>query len=108
MMVKSILNQEEPWRGIIGIVLLAISVVTYLVVLAFSKRGTCPSDSTEPFANEESGTLGEIIGTIKRVSGVLLNPSTWTERIEMYSMTPAELARRYLKSQATVENDETD
>jgi hypothetical protein len=44
---------------------------------------------------------------IQRVSGVLLNPSTWTERIEMFSMTPVELARHYLnKSKAEEEDDE--
>lgn len=106
MMVKRILNQEEPFRVLIGVVLFLSSVITYGLVLLFTSRGTC---SAEPFANEsEDGSLGGILSTVQRVSSVLLQPSTWTDRIEMYTMSPVELARRYLKSQAKEEDGESE
>ena len=106
MMVKRILNQEEPFRVFIGVALFVGSLLTYGLVLLFSSQGTCPSKE-EPFANED-GSLGGILATVQRVSGVLLQPSTWTDRIEMYTMSPVELARRYLKSQAKEEDGESD
>jgi len=116
-MVKRILNQEGPFRILIGIVLVAGSVVTYVLALLFTRQGTCPIESNkEYFANErgergekgekgeKDGSFGSILSTINRVSGILLQPSTWTERIEMHTLSPVDLARRYLKSQATVED----
>jgi len=103
-----VLKQDERSRTIITIVLFGLSLLTYFCVWVFAQRGTCPV-SSESFRNEgeESNTLGGILANIQRVSGVLLNPNTWTERIEMYSMTPVELARHYMKkSQAKGENDE--
>jgi len=108
MMVKRILNQEEPFRVLIGVVLFVSSLITYGLVLLFSSRGTCPP-SAEPFANESKDeSIGGILSTIKRISGVLLQPGTWTDRIEMYTMSPVELARRYLKSQTKEEDGESD
>ena len=110
-MVKRILNQEGPFRIIIGIVLVVGSVVTYVLALLFTRQGTCPIESNkEYFANEKGekdekdGSFGSILSTINRVSSILLQPSTWTERIEMHTLSPVDLARRYLKSQATVED----
>ena len=105
-MVKRILNQEEPFRVLIGIALFVGSLITYGLVLLFSSVGTCPAES---FANEsDDGSIGGILATVQRVSSVLLQPSTWTDRIEMYTMSPVELARRYLKSQAKEEDGETE
>jgi len=114
MMVKRILNQEGPFRILIGIVLVVGSVVTYVLALLFTRQGTCPIESNkEYFANEKGekgekgekdGSFGSILSTINRVSSILLQPSTWTERIEMHTLSPVDLARRYLKSQATVED----
>ena len=103
-----VLKQDERSRTIITIVLFGLSLLTYFFVWVFARQGTCPV-SAESFRNEgeESNTLGGILANIQRVSGVLLNPNTWTERIEMYSMTPVELARHYMKkSHAKGENDE--
>lgn len=97
-----VLKQDEKTRTIITVVLFGLSLATYFLVWMFSSYGTC-----EAFVNEGSQTLGGIMDNIQRVSGVLLNPSTWTERIEMFSMTPVELARHYLnKSKAEEEDDE--
>ena len=108
-----VLKQDERSRTIITIVLFGLSLLTYFCVWVFAQRGTCPV-SAESFRNETSdgsntntNTISGIIANIQRVSGVLLNPNTWTERIEMYSMTPVELARHYMKkSQAKEEDDE--
>jgi hypothetical protein len=107
-----VLKQDERSRTIITIVLFGLSLLTYFCVWIFAQRGTCPV-SAESFRNEtsddtsNSNTISGILANIQRVSGVLLNPSTWTERIEMYSMTPVELARHYMKkSQAKEEDDE--
>jgi hypothetical protein len=40
---------------------------------------------------------------MKRMTKHLVSPSTWIERIEMVNMSPAELARRHLKSIAKTE-----
>jgi len=95
---------------IVGLVLLLSSLVTYGIVLLFTKQGTCASQQQqEPFANEtppgaDERSLGGILKTIQRVSATLLQPSTWTDRIEMYNLSPTDLARRYLKSQAKAED----
>lgn len=109
-----VLKQDERSRTIITIVLFGLSLLTYFCVWVFARQGTCPV-SAESFRNEtsdgggtsNSNTISGILANIQRVSGVLLNPSTWTERIEMYSMTPVELARHYMKkSHAKEEDDE--
>jgi len=104
MMVKRVLEQEGPLRMIVGFGLLISSLLTYIIVLLFAKRGTCPPANEEPFANEVDDSLGGILKTIQRVSGTLLQPSTWTDRIEMYNLSPVDLARRYLKSQTKAED----
>jgi len=105
-----VLKQDERSRTIITIILFGLSLLTYFCVWVFARQGTCPI-SAESFRNETSSegnnTISGIIANVQRISGVLLNPNTWTERIEMYSMTPIELARHYLKkSQAKGEDDE--
>jgi len=110
-----VLKQDERSRTIITIVLFGLSLLTYFCVWVFARQGSCPV-SAESFRNErgeesqgthDSNSISGIIANVQRISGVLLNPSTWTERIEMYSMTPVELARHYLKkSQAKGEDDE--
>lgn len=100
-----VLRQDERSRTIITIVLFGLSLITYWLVWIFASRSTC---AAEPFVSPSDSSIGGIMATIQRVSGVLLNPSTWTERIEMYTMTPVELARHYLKkSQAEAEDDKT-
>jgi hypothetical protein len=47
--------------------------------------------------------LLSLMGNLKRMSGYLINPTTWTDRFELMNMTPTELARHYIKSQNNVE-----
>ena len=98
MMVKRVLDQEGPLRVVVGVVLFAAALLTFLFAGVLSP---------EPFENAGDGnSLGGVLATIQRVSGTLLQPSTWTDRIDMYKMSPVELARRYLKSQAKEEDAE--
>jgi hypothetical protein len=105
MMVKQLLNQEGPFRFVIGVVLFAAALLTFLIASLVSP---------EPFANKgdgavdgkNGGSLGDILSKINKISGTLLQPSTWTDRIDMYKMSPVDLARRYLKSQTKEEDAE--
>ena len=106
-MVKQLLNQEGPFRVVIGVVLFAAALLTFLIASLVSP---------EPFANKgngegkdngkDNGSLGDILSKINKISGTLLQPSTWTDRIDMYKMSPVDLARRYLKSQTKEEDAE--
>lgn len=40
-----------------------------------------------------------LVGKLKRMSAQLLDVNMWKERIEMTSMSPADLARRYIRQQ---------
>lgn len=63
----------------------------------------------EGFADTATATaagpnpLLSLMGNLKRMSGYLINPTTWTDRFELMNMTPTELARHYIKSQNNVE-----
>jgi hypothetical protein len=63
------------------------------------------SSDTEAVAEAEAGPnpLLSLMGNLKRMSGYLINPTTWTDRITIMNMTPTELARHYIKSQNNVE-----
>ena len=52
---------------------------------------------------EEPNPLLSLMGNLKRMSGYLINPTTWTDRFAIMNMTPTELARHYIKSQNNVE-----
>lgn len=47
--------------------------------------------------------LLNLISKMKRMTSYLISPSMWIERIEMVNMSPADLARRHLKSIAKTE-----
>jgi hypothetical protein len=72
------------------------SLFTFGLVQAVQRFGVC---SAEPFANEQAEeSLDAIVANVKRIGSYLLQPSMWTERIHMYSMSPMELARTYLRN----------
>jgi hypothetical protein len=72
------------------------SLFTFGLVQAVQRFGTCPK---EPFANEEEvGSLDSIVNNVKRIGSYLIQPTMWTERIHMSSMSPMELARHYLQN----------
>ena len=86
-------------------IVLAILAMTILVVSAvfffFVQR-------VEGFAGEDRNKLVDnalvsLMGNLKRISGYLVNPATWSERIDLMYLTPTELARRHINSEANVE-----
>ena len=84
-------------------IVLAILALTILAVSAFFvlKR-------VEGFAGENRNELVDnalvsLMGNLKRISGYLVNPATWSERIDLMYLTPTELARRHINSEANVE-----
>ena len=64
----------------------------------FADKGTATATTTA-----EPNALLSLMGNLKRMSGYLINPTTWTDRITIMNMTPTELARHYIKSQNNVE-----
>jgi len=84
-------------------IVLAILALTILVVSAvfffFVQR-------MEGFENRNElvdNALVSLMGNLKRISGYLVNPVTWSERIDLMYLTPTELARRHINSEANVE-----
>lgn len=54
-------------------------------------------------AAKEPNVLLSLVSRLKRISGFLTTSSNWTERIQMSNMSPMELARRHIKSNAKEE-----
>ena len=72
------------------------SLFTFGLVQAVQRFGTCPKES---FANEQDeGSLESIVSNIKRIGSYLIQPTMWTERIHMSTLSPMELARHYLQN----------
>jgi hypothetical protein len=113
MMVKRLLNQEGPFRVVIGVVLFAAALLTFLIASLVSPEpfankgdGAVNGKDSGKDSSKDNGSLGDILSKINKISGTLLQPSTWTDRIDMYKMSPVDLARRYLKSQTKEEDAE--
>jgi hypothetical protein len=47
--------------------------------------------------------LKNVMGPIRRLSSIVLNPTNWKDRISMATMSPTELARMHLQSLQKVE-----
>jgi len=75
------------------------SLFTFGLVQAVQRFGTCEKQK-ESFANEsdQEGSLESIVANVKRIGSYLIQPTMWTERIHMSSMSPMELARHYLQN----------
>ena len=52
---------------------------------------------------EDTNVLLSLVSQLKRMGGFLTTASNWTERIQMTNMSPMELARRHIKSNAKAE-----
>ena len=85
----------------IVLAMLAMTILVVAVIAAVSVR-------TEGFdgGNRQElvdNALLSLMGNLKRISGYLVNPATWSERIDLMYLTPTELARRHINSQGNVE-----
>ena len=86
----------DKFQIMIVVGLFISSLFTFGLVQAFQRFGTC---TAEHFENEQvEGSLDAIVANVKRIGSYLLQPTMWTERIHMYSMSPMELARTYLRN----------
>jgi hypothetical protein len=83
----------------IVLAILALTILAVSAVFFFVQR-------VEGFENRNElvdNALVSLMGNLKRISGYLVNPVTWSERIDLMYLTPTELARRHINSQANVE-----
>ena len=75
------------------IVFLVVSALFLLGALYYIVRyGTCK----EGF-QDEGNALVNLVGNIKRINTYLVDPTMWTDRIEMLTMSPVDLARREIR-----------
>jgi len=47
----------------------------------------------------EPNALTSLFNNVKRINGYLMDPTLWSDRIEMFRLSPVDLARRELKRQ---------
>ena len=81
-----------------SIVLIVITVLFLLsLFIVIKRRRTIEGFLEVPTVDN---ALLNVMSQLKRVSGYLTDPKSWSERLEMTGMSPVELARHYIKSQA--------
>jgi hypothetical protein len=96
-------------RLLIGLFILS-TVLTIVAVILFVRgirQGKC--GTLEGFAGgrlaakkrEIDNALLSVMGQAKKVGKFLLDRGNWSERLEMATMNPTQLARRYLNSKET-------
>jgi len=86
--------------GVTIVLILALFLVLYT---SSKKHEGFANKSVQKEEKEEPNVLLSLMGNLKRMSGYIVNPTTWSDRFEIMNMTPTELARRYIKSQSNVE-----
>ncbi len=90
------------------IVLLSCFVLALFLSLLYFRSKTTegfadPVEAKKSFNPELASyqLLTSVMGPLRRISKVVLNPANWKERITMATMSPTDLARMYLKAQTT-------
>jgi hypothetical protein len=74
------------------------TLLTFVGIVHFANK-------KEGFENvDDKSPLVTVMGTIRRMSTTLMDINMWKERITMANMTPIELARYYIKSNAKSED----
>jgi hypothetical protein len=87
-------------KSIVLIVITLLFLVSLYILI--KHRGTIEGFLDKP---EIDNTLFNVISKLKHVAGYLTDPKSWIERISLANMTPVELARHYIKSQAKERGD---
>ena len=65
--------------------------------------------SVEGFeSSEEPNALMSIMGNLKRINGYLIDPQFWSHRIGLIGMTPVEMTRQQLQSEARISKGNTE
>jgi len=84
---------------VISILLLIVGIVGIVVYQVWKRYRI-----NEGFASDDTNNaLLNAMAQMKKVSAHITNPSNWLERFEMMSLSPVDLARRYIKSQRKTE-----
>ena len=88
----------------IHLIVLCIAVfftICFLYALSLRKQDKQEgfSDSDSDSVPDTSNALVSLVSQLKRISGYVTDRNVWSERLEMYSMSPVELARRHLNKQ---------
>ena len=79
------------------------TLVSTLILYYIVKHWILPKIEGFRDKDTQANPLLNVISKMKRMTKYLVSPATWIERIEMINMSPAELARRHLKSIAKTE-----
>ena len=80
------------------------TLLSTLIIYAIVTRWVLPKiEGFKQTEDKQENPLLNLISKMKRMTKHLVSPSTWIERIEMMNMSPADLARRHLKSIAKTE-----
>jgi hypothetical protein len=88
------------------LILIFFAVITALAMKVFMwlnkshKEGFEASNETKETAQDAvNNVLLRAVEQMKTVSAHILNPKNWSERLELATLSPVELARRYIISQ---------
>lgn len=95
---------------IIYIFVVISTLLTVAALWSFFKYGTCmPRPRIEGFKSAQTkidhatkkvdNALLNVMSQVKRMNAFLTDTTVWKERIELATMSPSDLARKYIKSQ---------
>ena len=86
-------------KNVFHFVLLTIAIIFGLYIVYTHKYGSCNAEGfSEQEKKEKSqpNILVDLISKMKHMSGYLTDMNVWKDRIEMFQMSPEDLARREL------------
>lgn len=88
--------------------LILSALLTIFLVYAYFRWGKCgcAAEGFQTQAAAENPDINALFGALKklkRLGSHFADIRNWKERIEMMKLTPAQLARRYIKSQQKAE-----
>jgi len=88
---------------LIGCLCISILLTILLGCLAW-RRGSCMRREGFANARDANNPLFSLVGKVKKMGTMLLDTDMWVERIEMSTMNPTQLARRYIHQQMKSKN----
>jgi flagellar basal body-associated protein FliL len=82
----------------VAMILLVLSTLLTIGIVYwyFTSRTTRKEGFLDSSEQPEQANIAQILGTIRRLSGNLMNMGLWTERMAFTKMTPTDLARMHL------------
>jgi hypothetical protein len=101
---------RNKWILLLSLLIIMFGVFFRILVQnQFNQEGfadSIPEVPSTKFSPEMASyqLLTSVMGPLRRIRSIVLNPSNWKERISMIRMNPQDLARMYLKSQSSNES----